>query len=445
MAKNSATGSFAQKTPMPSRFFGGCYSVAVHSLIVLCAFGGVRAAYAAEPLTEAILTREICRTGPGAKVARALRQRGDAAVSAAHVLPNPSLVLEYQATLGRGSDDSEKIVGLEIPLEVNGRRQLIQNAAAARQTQANAEASSALFETALAFREDYVAALAAQAEADVLRAQQTALEALNSVIQGLTNRGETSGHEQMRLQLQADLHQRTLETVKIRAESSRFKLARWIGREVLLPANALQALLNGSQIPVMNLEPSGSEIQGLLAAANVSTLESEAAHRRWIPDLDLFAGYRSIALPEGTGHGLSLRLGIPLTFFDHGQGEVATADAETALARASAERLRLTRSIELQTLQRIHSTYLLGVERAGQVSARALALQATTQELYAAGEATLTELFEAFRNSEEARLSELRLAVEIARTRLSLMRSAGTLFDPMLDRACRSAKPGVSP
>jgi outer membrane protein TolC len=72
-------------------------------------------------------------------------------------------------------------------------------------------------------------------------------------------------------------------------------------------------------------------------------------------------------------------------------------------------------------------------------------LQATAKKLYAAGEATLTDLFEAFRNAEEARLSELRLALEIAHTRLALMRSAGTLFDPMLDRACGSAKPGVSP
>jgi outer membrane protein, heavy metal efflux system len=445
MPQISESRSHLAKIPILRRFFGRVSSIASCCLGVFGTAGAVPPAHAAEPPTEATLIGEVCRTGPATKLARALQQRGSAAVSAAQVLPNPSLVLEYQATLGRG-DDREAIVGIELPLEINGRRQLLQGAAAARQTQANAEATLAQFETALAFREDYVAALAAQAEAEVLGSQQVALEALSAVIQSLAGSGEASGYELARQQMQADLHRRTLETKELQSESSRARLEGWIGREVQLPANALQALLKGAQVPAGRLDASGSpDIQSSLAAANASALEGEAARRRWIPDLDVFAGYRSIAIPEGSGHGVALRLGIPLTFFDHGQGEAAAADAEYAIAQASADRLRRTRSVELKTLQQIYSQSVTSVEGAAQVSARSLALQATAQKLYAAGEATLTDLFEAFRNAEEARLAELRLALEIAHVRLALMRSAGTLLDPMLDRACGGAKPGVSP
>ena len=74
---------------------------------------------------------------------------------------------------------------------------------------------------------------------------------------------------------------------------------------------------------------------------------------------------------------------------------------------------------------------------AGATSRDALALRNKATQLYAAGEASITELLEAYRVAEEAQLAELALAERLALTRLALMRAAGSMFDADLDRQCR--------
>ena len=71
----------------------------------------------------------------------------------------------------------------------------------------------------------------------------------------------------------------------------------------------------------------------------------------------------------------------------------------------------------------------------------AQALLGQAQRLYAAGEASITEMLEAFRAAEEAQLMELDRIFEIALTRLLVMRARGTMFDQSLDRACLRPEP----
>src|SRR5688572_17467421 len=77
------------------------------------------ASHASEPLDELGATLHVCSQGPDAAVARAARVRGAAQVTAASVLPNPSLVAEHQRTL-RGSRERETVVGVSIPLGLGG-------------------------------------------------------------------------------------------------------------------------------------------------------------------------------------------------------------------------------------------------------------------------------------------------------------------------------------
>jgi outer membrane protein TolC len=68
--------------------------------------------------------------------------------------------------------------------------------------------------------------------------------------------------------------------------------------------------------------------------------------------------------------------------------------------------------------------------------AEARELMEQTRRLYLAGEANLTELLDAFRAAEEARLGVIELDGEIVQVRLERMRAAGTLLDASLDEAC---------
>jgi outer membrane protein TolC len=107
-----------------------------------------------------------------------------------------------------------------------------------------------------------------------------------------------------------------------------------------------------------------------------------------------------------------------------------------ALARANALRS------ELRAEARALRARLYGLSRArselDQASAETTEIQLKARKLYAAGEASITELLEAFRTAEETALAKIELMAEVAAARLELMRALGTMFDARLDRACRS-------
>lgn len=361
-------------------------------------------------------------------------------MTAAGVLPNPSLSLAHDRTLS-GPGEHETVVGVSVPLGLSGRRFVLQEAARARREQALAGAQATVFEAALAFREAYVAAAVDQRRVQVLTEQQADLDALSTVIQGLAKGGEAAGYDLLRQQTQARLHRGLLDLAKARALASRSLLEVWTGLEVVLPPVELAALAGGSRRPnaaAGAVEP--PRVRSLEAESRASAIEARAARRRWAPDVDVFAGYRALTAGSETGHGISLGLTVPLTLFDHGQGDAARADAEEQIARAEADRLRQQfkaqhKSARLR-LEMLEAS-LAGAETA---SADANAIQAKARQLYAAGEATITELLETFRTAEAARLAQLELAEEIAVARLSLMRAAGTMFDGTLDKACGGTK-----
>ncbi|MEO8179757.1 MAG: TolC family protein [Deltaproteobacteria bacterium] len=426
----------AHKKPIVRRLFCCRWSagLTVASLLVSAA------AAAAPILTEVAGTLQVCRLGPDAALARAMRSRGAAEVTAAGVLPNPSLVLEHQRAM-TGPVDRETIAGLSVPLGVSGRRSLIKDAAAARREGADADADATLFESALAFREAYLTALVDQARAEILSEQQLALEASSGTMEALAKSGEAAGYDLLRQRVQARLHRGSVESARARALASRASLEAWIETEVELPNIDLAVLAHGgiSQPPSEPPSPS-RRVRSLRAASRASALEARAARRRWVPDPDVFAGYRALDQDGDIAHGVSLGLTIPLTFFDHGQGEAALADAEREALEAGAERLSRQQRADAKAARVQLQQLTSNIEDLGQVRDDARELLTQAQRLYSAGETSITEMLEAFRVAEDARLAEIDRVSEIALTRLLVMRASGSMFDPSLDQAC--TRPG---
>lgn len=83
---------------------------------------------AAPVLTEEAGIRQVCSSGADARLARALRERGEAVATAAAVLPNPSLVIQHNRTAS-GPDERETVVWLSVPFGVSGCRGLLPRAA----------------------------------------------------------------------------------------------------------------------------------------------------------------------------------------------------------------------------------------------------------------------------------------------------------------------------
>jgi outer membrane protein TolC len=391
----------------------------------------------AEPLRELDGVRSICGSGTDSTVAKARRAQGDAAVSAAHVLPNPTLVIEHQRSLS-GATDRETILGLAVPLGIGGRRWLLQDAAQARRTQSNLEAAAGLFEAALSFREAYVMAAVAHARVEVLAKNQTDLEALTAALQKLTKGGEAAGYDQLRQSTSSRLHRQALQSARADAASTRAQLRAWLDHEPTLSSEAASALL--SRRPVHNAVSDTPQVQGLEAQGRADELEARAARRRAVPDIAVFGGYRAVAAGSETGHGISLSVEVPITLFDHGQGEALRASSDAQLARASARRLRTRQQAVVRGSLASLALLEASLPEAQAASRDAVSVRQKAMQLYAAGEATITELLEAYRVAEEAQLAELALTEHVALTRLQLMRASGTMFDAELDRQCRGGQ-----
>lgn len=383
----------------------------------------------------------VCKDGPSAAVARALRRGGEAGVVAANILPNPELAVQHQRSFS-GTEEHETVLGLGVSIGVGGRRSLLQDAARVRNDAALADAQASLFDQALAYRSAYAEVAIAQARVAVLAAQQKALEELTSKIQGLAKGGEAAAFDARRLGAEARVHRHALASAQAVLAASRAQLETWEGA-VDVPAGAPLATLCGGPLLLATAKDPTAEhplVRAQMASARASSLEGDAARRRWVPDLEVFAGYRATAAAGAdTGHGVSVGLTVPLTFFDHGQGDAARAEAEQQLADATAEGLRRRHAAEREAAAR-----RLAVLEASAIDAERTVVEVETLEaealtLYGAGELSISELLDAYRASEEVRLDAIQVAAEVASARLSLMRARGSFPEPSLDALCSKA------
>jgi cobalt-zinc-cadmium efflux system outer membrane protein len=361
------------------------------------------------------------------------------------VLPNPSVVVEHQRNL-TGEDEHETIAGLEVDIGLGGSWFVRQNAAEARRDAAVAEADAMLLEHALSFREAYVRAVGASGRVAVLEEQQAALDALHEVIAGLAKGGEAAGYDLLRNESQARIHRRRVIVERARARASRRLLEGWLGAPVTLPPADLGALAGGAALRERaRAEPGAvpARVVGLEAAAEAARLEAEAAERRAVPDLGVFAGYRTVTSILGTGHGFAIAVAVPLTFFDHGQGEAALAEARRDVALAEASQLRTTSAAEAVAAAEELAVLEGATAELDAAVNDAESLQDEARTLYRAGELSIAGLLDALDAAEQVRLARIDHAEEVALARLRLMRAHGRQFDAALDAACGTRRAGT--
>jgi cobalt-zinc-cadmium efflux system outer membrane protein len=384
---------------------------------------------------EVELTLRVCRAGPSLATANAERGLGEAEIGAIEPLQNPSLVVEHQQTL-QGFDERETIVGAQIPVALSGRRGVLREAARARQRVSNARADADTLETALDFREAYTEAGIEQARVLVLREQQKTLESLTSVLEQLAARGESARYDVRRHQAEVRLHARTLASAEVRATAAAERLAIWLDQRV--EAASLVADANAGASTARAETSQHPDVVVLRSTAEAAEREAEAASRRWVPEPEVFAGYRQVGAGDQTGHGVSLGVLVPLTFFEHGQGAASKARAERVLAAARAERLQRRHQAELRVAVTRGKTLEVVLREAEQTVKDAAELMDGARRLYGAGETSIAEVLDAYRTAEKAALDRLTALEELLAARLAVMRASGKQFDPELDAACGS-------
>ncbi len=387
--------------------------------------------------TESALLARFCQSSVARSGARALVAQGQAAMDDAAVLPNPTLILEHNRSF-TASEDAETVIGLGIPLGIGGRRFLLADAAEERLAERKAQAHALLVVRALDLEEALVGARAAALRAEVLGTQHAELVAIGATIDGLQKGGEVAPLDRARHALAVDLHAQRLALAQSIAASSRARLRRYLDAEVDLSAVELPTIASAPQLaPVSALSPT---VQSLDASLRATDLEIDAAERRWVPDLDLFFGYRQVTTEAGpasdTGHGFAFRVGFPLTFFDHGQGEVAVLEARQSATRAEREAVLQAQRGDAATADAALEALGPASPGAGSTAERATKLRNQAKTLYLAGQGSLTDMLVAADLDESSALSRIELEEARAMARVARMRAAGSLFDADLDRAC---------
>lgn len=384
---------------------------------------------------ERRLVVHVCGRAEQVEAARAEEGLGEAAVASADVLPNPSFVLQHQQTL-EGPADRETIVGLGVPLGLGGGRFKRQDAAELRRAAGRARGASSSIAAAIDVQATWTGAALDRGRADVMRRHQERIDALEAVIAGLARGGEVAGHERDRHRIKAARHRAALGEAEARAAGGHAALQAW-GHTGAAPTPSEASLLAPTAWP---RSPAASpRLEALALTAKADEVEAEAARRAWVPDVDLFGGYRNVAAGDATGHGIAVWLTVPITLFDRGQGEAAIADGEARRGRAQLV-------LEQQAIARTDRALQARVARleqardeAATAAREAERVAAVALTLYRAGESSLTDLFDALDDVESAELIHLDLLGDLAEARVAWMEARGALLDAGMARACQES------
>lgn len=409
--------------------FGRCCVV-----VVLAMSASASSANAADD-TEGRLVLHVCGGAAEVEAGQAEIVAGDAAVTAAGVLPNPSLILQHQQTV-EGPSERETVVGVGVPLGLGGRRFKRQDAAELRRLAGHARAESTAFASAMTVQAQWTFAALSRARADAMARRQAGIDELGAVVVGLARAGEAASFERDRYAVKAARHRAETNKALARSAGAWAELEAW-GATGDAPKLAEASLLGTATWP--QSPPSSPRLDALAFVARADEVDAEAARRAWVPDVDLFGGYRNVGAGDAVGHGVAIWLTVPVTLFDHGQGDAAVAEAAGRLGRA---RVALERE-SLERRDRALSTQLAKLDRAAH-DAEAVARDAervaeTARKVYQAGESSLTDLFDALDDAERAELVHLDTLGEIAEARIAWMEAHGVLLDASLGRACREA------
>jgi cobalt-zinc-cadmium efflux system outer membrane protein len=393
----------------------------------------------ADGLDELQATARLCQRGAERAVARGQRLLGEALEADADVLPNPMVSASHDRTFS-GEREHETTVGVQIPLGIGGGHFVRQDAAAAKRAQLELEGASTVFDSALAFRRAYARASLAAARLEAMRRQLAARERLLQRLERLGKAGESASYDVRRLRNDAELLRASATALDGEVRGQRAWLGAIAGTTVELSPAVDQ--LGGHAGAAGAADAPHPRVAVLEASARASALMASAARRRWVPDVDLFAGYLNQGgANRATGHGISVGISVPLVLFDHGQGEAQRAEAQHTLALARAERVK--RDLRAQQVSARARLETLSPARAHLEDAlvQAHALERDAERLYLAGEAPMLEVLEALRHVGALQQARIDLAERSANAKLDWIAARGRFSEALLSDACTRRSP----
>lgn len=270
-------------------------------------------------------------SSPSLAVATASLRSADAARTLAGLRPNPALVSQTENVAGsgqyRGLRGAETTAGLELPIELGGKRSARIAVAEARGQSVAITAAMAMADLRLTVTQAYIAAVAAERRLATTREQSgLAIEALRAA-RVRVQAGRASPIEEQRADLVLINTEAAVERAIRTLEVARGNLARHVGRPI--PARLDLAWFDrvAGYGPARAIDPAGT-LAMAAAQADVASADAQVrlARSRRVPDITLSAGARRLAATNDTAAVFGVS--IPFPVFNNGSAAIAQARAE---------------------------------------------------------------------------------------------------------------------
>ncbi|HEX7784574.1 MAG TPA: TolC family protein [Sphingobium sp.] len=287
-------------------------------------------------------------SAPSADAAQAGIDAAKAARTVAGLRPNPQLQSQIENVAGTGPygglDQAETTVGVNLPIELGGKR-------SARIAVANAQTDRAVLVAAITQADIrlqitalYVEAVAAERRAETARDQfriaQDALRAAKIRVQA----GRASPLEEQRADVARLNAQAGLERTQRLADAARINLARRIGQPVAGPFDATAL----DRMPSAIYGPRLATSEGTLALAAadadlaVANAGIQLARSQMVPDVTVGPAVRRLSATNDTAAVFSITLAIPIS----SSGRAAVSQAKEERTRVESQRRMTALDVE---------------------------------------------------------------------------------------------------
>lgn len=289
-------------------------------------------------------------SSPSLDVASASIRSAEAARKVAGLRPNPSIVTQTENIAGsgqyRGVHSAETTAGLELPIELGGKRSARIAVADARGQRAAIAAAVTMADLRLAVTQTYVEAVAAERRLATAREQaRLAGEGLRAA-RVRVQAGRASPIEEQRAELVRINAEAAVEQATRTLEVARGNLARRIGQPIRGTLDLAWFDRIAGYGPAQSVEP-GNTLAMAAAQADVATADAQVrlARSQRVPDITLSASARRLAATNDTAAVFGVS--IPFPVFNNGSAAMAQARAERDQSDAQG------RVIALETAQAI--------------------------------------------------------------------------------------------
>jgi len=374
-------------------------------------------------LSEADALARLSDSSPRVREIRSGVDVARAEALAAGRWPNPRFTFNRESVAGV----TENMFMLAQPLPVTGRRGLEIDAASALAAASEQRADEAVRQVRAAIRRAYADLVGAQRRETEMTASRDRLRGLAETLGRREAAGESAGYDRMRadrevIEVEADLAAARADRARAQASLAAFFAP---GTDPTTLTAALSPLAPSRPLPsveelVAHAESLLPELKALKREQESAAFAIRAAERRPIPEPEVVAGTKSSNAAGGdVGSVFSVHVAVPI--FDRAKPEQALAQAKRAQADARLAAFQAVLQAEVVALR----TIVLERRQAADAYRSSTAtsapqLERIAQVSYDAGERSILELVDAYRNSGSTRLRQVALDAVVRHAEIEL-------------------------